>query len=108
VDTGSFPRSAAAIPRIGPAPELMAAAFAMGRPGPVPGPFRAGDSFVVAEVTVREIADDASWLAKKAALREEALRQRQAEVQESYVAALKKSATIVKNDELLAPAPAEG
>ncbi len=108
VDTGSFPRSATAIPRIGPAPELMAAAFAMGRPGPVPGPFRAGDSFVVAEVTVREIADDASWQAKKAALREEALRQRQAEVQESYVAALKKTATIVKNDELLAPAPAEG
>jgi hypothetical protein len=80
----------------------------MGRPGPVPGPFKAGDSFVVAEVTVREIADDASWQAKKAALREEALRQRQAEVQESYVAALKKTATIVKNDELLAPAPAEG
>ena len=63
---------------------------------------------MVAEVTVREIADDASWLAKKAALREEALRQRQAEVQESYVAALKKSATIVKNDELLAPAARGG
>jgi len=61
---------------------------------------------VVAEVTDRQKADDASFLAKKAALREEALRQRQAELQESFVAALKKQATIVRNEELLAP-PAE-
>lgn len=107
VDTGSFPRSASSIPRLGPAPELQAAAFAAERPGPLPGTYRAGDALVVAEVIAREKADDAAWLAKKVALREEALRQRQGELQESYVAALKKSASIVKNEELIAPA-AEG
>ncbi len=107
VDTGSFPRSASSIPRLGPAPELQAAAFAAERPGLLPGTYRAGDALVVAEVTAREKADDAAWLAKKVALREEALRQRQGELQESYVAALKKSASIVKNEELIAPA-AEG
>jgi len=108
VDTGSFARSATAIPRIGPAPALMAAAFAASKPGPLPGPFKAGDAFVVAELTVREIADDATWRGKQGALREEALRQRQAEVQESYVGALRKLATIVRNDELIAPPAAEG
>ena len=106
-DTGSFPRSASSIPRLGPAPELQAAAFAADRPGPLPGTYRAGEAFVVAEVTAREKADDAAWLAKRAGLREETLRQRQSELQESYVAALKKSASIVKNQELIAPA-AEG
>lgn len=107
VDTGSFPRTAASIPRLGAAPELQAAAFAADRAGPLPGTYRSGESLVVAEVTAREKADDASYQAKKAALRDEALRQRQAELQESYVAALKKSASILRNEELVAPA-AEG
>ena len=107
IDTGSFPRSAASIPRLGPAPELQAAAFGMERPGLLPGTYRAADAFVVAEVTAREKADEAHYLAKKAELREEALRQRQAELQESYLAALKKSANIVKNQELIGPT-AEG
>ena len=107
VDTGTFARNAASIPRLGPAPDLQSAAFAASRPGPLPGTFKAGEAFVVAEVTVREIADDASYQAKRAALREEALRQRQAEVQESYVGALRKQATIVKNEDLIGPgAPA--
>ena len=108
IDTGSFARSATAVPRIGPAPDLQAAAFAADRPGPLPGIYRAGDSLVLAEVTAREKADDASYLAKRTALREEALRQRQGELAESYIVALKKQATIVKNEELIAPTAAEG
>ncbi len=108
IDTGSFPKSAASIPRLGPAPDLQAAAFAMDRPGPLPGTYRAADAFVVAELTAREKADEAQYQAKKAELREEALRQRQGQIQESYVAALKKSANIVKNEELIAPTSAEG
>ncbi|HZX40577.1 MAG TPA: hypothetical protein VFE93_01985, partial [Myxococcaceae bacterium] len=107
IDTGSFPRTAPSIPRLGPAPDLQAAAFGVDRPGPLPGTYRSGDAFVVAEVTARQKADDAHYQAKKAELRQDALRQRQAELQESYVAALKKSATIVKNEELIAPT-AEG
>jgi len=104
IDTGSFPRSATSIPRLGPSPDLQAAAFASDGPRPLPGIYRAGEAFVVAQVTAREKADESSYQGKKAALREEALRRRQIEVQESYVAALKKSATIVRNEELVAPA----
>ena len=107
-DTGSFPKSSAAIPRVGASADLHAAAFAARGPGPLPGVFRAGDAFVVAEVTARQKADDATFLAKKPELREEAIRQRQAELQESYLGALKKSATIVKNEELIAPTAGEG
>jgi peptidyl-prolyl cis-trans isomerase D len=107
VDTGSFPRTSTSIPRIGPAPELHAAAFAANGPGALPGVYRAGDAYVVAQVTERQKADEATFQAKKTELREEALRRRQAELQESYVSSLKKSAAIVKNEELLAPA-AEG
>ena len=107
-DTGSFPKSSTAIPRVGASPDLHAAAFAATGPGPLPGVFRAGDAFVVAEVTARQKADDATFLAKKPELREEAIRQRQAEIQESYLGALKKSATIVKNEELIAPTAGEG
>ena len=63
---------------------------------------------MVAEVTARQRADDATFQAKKTELREEALRQRQAELQESYLESLKKSAKIVRNEELIAPTAAEG
>jgi peptidyl-prolyl cis-trans isomerase D len=108
IDTGAFARSAATIPRVGAAPELHAAAFAKDGPGPLPGTFRAGDAWVVAEVTARQKADEATFQAKKTELRDEAIRQRQAELQESYVEALRKTAKIVKNEELIAPAAAEG
>jgi hypothetical protein len=80
----------------------------MKAPGPLPGVFRSGDAFVVAEVTARQHADDATFQAQKSELREEALRQRQAELSQSYVDALKKSARIVRNEELVAPNVAEG
>src|SRR5262249_28299673 len=108
IDTGAFPKSAATIPRLGAAPELQAAAFAKDGPAPLPGPYRAGDAFVVAEVTDRQKADDAAFQAKKSELREDALRQRQAEIAESYIESLKKTAKIVKNEELVAPIAAEG
>ncbi|HZW88562.1 MAG TPA: SurA N-terminal domain-containing protein [Myxococcaceae bacterium] len=108
VDTGAFPKSAATIPRLGAAPELQAAAFAKDGPAPLPGMYRSGEAWVIAEVTARQKADDASFQARKSELREEAMRQRQAEIQESYLEALKKSATIVKNEALIAPAAAEG
>ena len=108
IDTGSFPKTASSIPRLGAAPELHAAAFGMQQPGPLPGVFRSGDAFVVAEVTARQLANDATFQATKGELREEALRQRQVEIQESYIDALKKSAKIVRNEELIAPTAAEG
>jgi len=108
IDTGSFPKSAPTVPRLGAAPELQAAAFGKDGPGPLPGNYRSGDAFVVAEVIVREKATEANFQAKKAELRDEALRQRQADLQASYVEALKKSAKILKNEELIGPSSGEG
>ena len=108
IDTGAFPKSSATIPRLGASPELQAAAFAKDGPALLPGTYRSGDAWVVAEVTARQKADDANFQAKKGELREEAMRQRQVEIQESYLESLKKSAKIVKNEELIAPTSAEG
>ncbi len=108
IDTGAFPKSATTIPRLGAAPELQAAAFGKDGPGPLHGTFRAGDAWVVAEVTARQKADDATFQARRSELREDAIRQRQAELQESYVESLKKTAKIVRNEELIAPTAAEG
>ena len=107
IDTGSFPKSAATVPRLGAAPELQAAAFGRDGPGPLPGTYRSGDAFVVAEITARQKANDATFQAKKTELRDESLRQRQTELQESYLEALKKTAKILRNEELIAPT-AEG
>ena len=92
---------------LGAAPELQAAAFGRDGPGALPGTYRSGDAFVVAEVTARQKATDATFQAKKTELRDEALRQRQTELQESYLEALKKTAKILRNEELIAPT-AEG
>jgi peptidyl-prolyl cis-trans isomerase D len=103
IDTGNFARTAGSIPRMGPAPELQQAAFSGDRPGILPAVYRAGDAFVVASVTDRQKPDEATFQAKKVQLREEVLRQRQDEVRESYVAALRKQANILRNESLVAP-----
>jgi len=103
IDTGSFPRTAASIPRLGPAPDLQKDAFAADGPGPLPGVYRSGDALVVAEVTAREKVNDATFAAKKDQLREQALREAQAEAAQSYLTALRKSATVLRNEELIAP-----
>jgi peptidyl-prolyl cis-trans isomerase D len=103
IDTGSFARTAASVPKLGPSPDLQKDAFAADGPGPLPGLYHSGDSLVVAEVTARQKASDASFAAKKDALREQALRERQAEVQQSYLGALRKSATVLRNEELIGP-----
>jgi hypothetical protein len=65
--------------------------------------YRAGDAFVVASVTDRQKPDETTFQARKVQLRQEALRQRQDEVRESYVAALRKQANIIRNESLVAP-----
>lgn len=105
VDTGNFARTAASIPRLGPSADLQKAAFAADGPGPLPGIYHSGDSLVLAEVTAREKVNDATFAAKKDALREQALRERQGELQQSYLAALRKSANVLRNEDLVAPAP---
>jgi len=103
IDTGSFARTAASIPRLGPSPDLQKDAFAADGPGPLPGLYHSGDALVVAEVTAREKVNDATFAAKKDQLREQALRERQAEAQQSYLTALRKSATVLRNEELVGP-----
>jgi peptidyl-prolyl cis-trans isomerase D len=104
VDTGSFVRTAASVPKLGPAPDLQAATFAADTPGPLPGLYRAGNALVVAEVTAREKVNDATFAAKKEQLKEQMLRERQGDLQQSYLAALRKTATVLRNEELVGPA----
>ena len=108
VDTGSFLRSATSIPKLGPAPDLQAAAFGADGPGPLPGLYPAGQALVVAEVTAREKVNDATFAAKKDPLKEQVLRERQADLQQSYLAALRKTATVLRNEELVGPAAPAG
>lgn len=108
IDTGSFLRTAASIPRLGPSPDLQTAAFAADGPGPLPGLYRSGNALVVAEVTAREKVNDATFAAKKDQLKEQTLRERQADLQQSYLSALRKTATVLRNEELVGPATSEG
>jgi peptidyl-prolyl cis-trans isomerase D len=103
IDTGNFARTASTIPQVGPAPELHQAAFSADHPGALSAIYRAGDALVVASVTDRQKPDETTFQAKKVQLREEALRQRQDETRESYVAALRKQANILRNESLVAP-----
>jgi peptidyl-prolyl cis-trans isomerase D len=104
MDTGSFLRTAGSIPRLGPSPDLQTAAFAADGPGPLPGLYRSGNALVVAQVTAREKVNDATFAAKKDQLKEQTLRERQADLQQSYLAALRKTATVLRNEELVGPA----
>ena len=104
VETGSFSVSRAFVPQVGPAPELLKAATAAEAPGPLGQLFPAGDGFVVAQVTARERATPQAFAVKKDAMRTQALRAKQAEVRTSYLEALKKTAKILTNQQLIGSA----
>ena len=60
--------------------------------------FPVGEGFVVAEVTDRQKASDDEYTKKKDELREQARRAKQIEMEESFLKALRKQATVVNNN----------
>jgi peptidyl-prolyl cis-trans isomerase D len=97
VETGSFTAGAESVPYLGPAPQLMSAAFAADGPQVLDQVYPAGEGFVVAQVTERKKASDEDFSAKKTELREQARRAKQIELEDSFLRSLRKQATVVNN-----------
>lgn len=107
-ETGDFSSSGETVPMLGPAPELAKAVFALERPGALGQVYEVGDGFVVAVVIERKMPSDADFAAQKDQLFLEALKGKQFELRDAYLKALKKSAQVVTNEELVSQSAAEG
>jgi peptidyl-prolyl cis-trans isomerase D len=101
VETGSFTAGAEQIPYLGPAPQLMSAAFAAQGAQLLDQVFPAGEGFVVAQVTERQKPSDEDFTKKKDELREQARRAKQIEVEDSFLKALRKQGTVVTNPDAI-------
>lgn len=101
VETGSFTAGTESIPYLGPAPEVMTAAFATQGPQVLDQVLPVGEGFVVAQVTERKKATDEDFTAKKTELREQARRAKQIELEDSFLKALRKQGTVVQNTEAI-------
>lgn len=101
VETGSFTAGTESVPYLGPALQLMAAAFAAQEPKLLDDVFPTGEGFAVAQVTERKKATDEDFSAKKTELREQARRAKQIEVENSFLQALRKQGTVVNNPEAI-------
>jgi peptidyl-prolyl cis-trans isomerase D len=97
VETGSFSAGAESVPYLGPAPQLMSAAFAANGPQLLDQVYPAGEGFVVAQVTERQLPDDAKFAEKKEELRKQARQAKQYEVADSFVKQLRKSGKVETN-----------
>ena len=90
------------VPGIGMAPKLSSAVFALDSAGSIPdAPVQEGDTWYVFRLKARERADLSKLDEEKASLRERLEGQRQGELYQSWLAALRKKAKIVENVALL-------
>lgn len=108
VETGSFTAGGETVPYLGPAPQLMSAAFATQGPQTLDQVFPVGEGFVVAQVTERQKATDEEFAKKKDELREQARRAKQIELEDSFLKSLRKQGTVTQNNELIQTASAAG
>jgi peptidyl-prolyl cis-trans isomerase D len=100
-DSGEFNASAATLPKLGPAPVLLADLFARSEPGPLDKVYSVGEASVVADLTVRTKPTDAEFVAQQESLKHEALQAKRIELRESFLRAVRKSSAIVTNDSVL-------
>ena len=102
VETDAFTAAGEAVPHLGPAPELLHAAFALTAPGPLDGVYRVGEGFVVAQVTERKQPSDEAFGQAKTELQQQARQAKQIELRSAFLEALKKQAKVVTNPEAVA------
>jgi peptidyl-prolyl cis-trans isomerase D len=108
-DTGSFTASAAPnVPRLGPLPELFAAALRASAGEVLPEVFDSPAGPVVARVEERQRPDPAKFEEQKAAVEMRLRIRREAEVERDFVDDLHKKAKIELNEPLLAGNAAGG
>jgi peptidyl-prolyl cis-trans isomerase D len=102
VETGSFSAGSDSVhPNLGPTPELITSAFAVQGPQVLEQVFPVGEGFLVAQVTERQKASNEDFDKKKEELREQALRAKQIELEQSYLKALREAGKVVTNTEAI-------
>lgn len=94
-DTGPFSRRGPLVPKLGTAPELKKAAFALTPENPVaPGEYPVGDATVIATLEARQPADDAKFASEKDSLIKSAETQRQNQALQQFLDRLKAGAEV--------------
>ncbi|MGZ3457251.1 MAG: peptidylprolyl isomerase [Archangium sp.] len=101
VQTDTFNAASANVPHLGPAPDVLTAVFATKGPQVLDQVFPVGEGFVVAQVTERQLPDDANFAQKKEELRKQAQQAKQYEVTDSYLQALRKTGQVETNSSIL-------
>jgi peptidyl-prolyl cis-trans isomerase D len=101
VQTDTFNAASLNVPHLGPAPDLLTAVFGTKGPAVIDQVFPVGEGFVVAQVTERQLPDDAKFAEKKEELRQQAQKAKQYEVADSFIKALKKQGTVQTNTEAI-------
>ena len=99
-ETGTFSQMGDSVPQLGPAGPLASDLFATSAPQPLDKVYAVGEGYVVGQVTERKRPTDDAFAKEKTALKDQTLKARQDELRESYVKALRKSATITLNPDL--------
>jgi peptidyl-prolyl cis-trans isomerase D len=101
-ETGPFTAAAAAVsvPRLGPAPELVKAAFAAEGPKVLDAVFETAAGPVVARVKERTKPDPAEFEAKKAAVAEGLRARREAQIEQAWVRSLREKGEVTVNEQL--------
>lgn len=100
-ESGEFNSASGAVPQLGPSPTAAKAIFARTTPGLVDTVVEAGDGFAVLEVTSRKQASDADFTTQKDQIKLEAIKAKQYELRESFIKGLKKTGTVVINEQAL-------
>ncbi|HYO59691.1 peptidylprolyl isomerase [Archangium sp.] len=97
VQTDTFNAASVNVPHLGPAPDLLAAVFASKGVQVLDQVFPLGEGFIVAQVTERQLPDDANFAKKKDELHKQAQKAKQYEVADSFVKSLRKSGKVETN-----------
>ena len=102
-ETEAFHPQGGFVPGLGVAPKLSAAVFAQSQVGALPqAPVEEGDTWYVFRVKSRERADPAKFDAtEKKSLEDRLVGQKQGELYQKWIEALRKRARIVENEQLL-------
>jgi len=101
VQTDTFTAAATNVPHLGPAPDLVTAIFASKGPALLEQAYPVGEGFVIAQVTERQLPDDAKFAEKKTELRQQAQQAKQYEVADSFLKSLRKSGKVETNPTVL-------
>jgi peptidyl-prolyl cis-trans isomerase D len=101
VQTDTFTAASTTVPHLGSAPDLLTATFATQEPKVLDQAFPLGEGFVVAQVTERQLPNDANFTQKKEELRRQAQQAKQYEVADSFLKALRKTGQVQTNTEAI-------